>query len=141
MKKKLTWSTILTAIAGTAIAIATRGGSKPAPPASPPMHSLTVHVVMGNGTPVPQPLQLRIADLAPNPNAGGHWTTNENGDIGLTLTQAGFTVCADAPSAAYQGACTGVTLTSDQTITLTLARITPPVEPVHLEGVRLVTAS
>jgi hypothetical protein len=75
-----------------------------------------------------------VVDPAPNPNAGGRWTTNENGDLGVPLRQAGFTLCADAPSPTYEQACAGVTLTSDQSVTLTLQRLAPPIPQLHPDG-------
>lgn len=109
-------------------------GPAPRPSTNPLVqHSLTVHVLMGDRAPVPQPLTIRVVDPEPNPNAHGVWQTNANGDIGLPLKEAGFTICVDE-IAGYKGSCQGVTLTSDMTVTITLERLAPPIPQLHPDG-------
>lgn len=119
-----------------ALIVSTCSGPNPVITPSVPTHSLSVHVVMGDGSPVPSPLIVHIDDSIDK----GSWTTNVNGDIGLTLKQAGFTIYADPPSARYGQAHQGVNLINDQTITLTLTALLPPTQSIHLQGTTFRTA-
>lgn len=99
-------------------------GPKPVVTPPPTVHQLAVHVESAgvgiNGAIV------SVVDAAPNPNAGATGTANTNGDVtGWILTQSGFTICAQP--AGYLQACQGVTLTSDQSVDLSLTPTRPPV--------------
>jgi hypothetical protein len=63
--------------------------------------------------------------LLDGPDAGRRAQADAAGRVLLErLTQAGFTVCSKAEG--FTEACAGITLTSSQNVTLTLARLAPP---------------